>query len=151
MDEEEQGESIITCLAWVPQGFATGQPRKYDMNDEELARITAQIDLHKKNAELDLDSAAAVDKKNKIDSTTVISKGKVKGVVDAIDDMEAEDDDDDQYEDADDDEDDEMDNEQDAISNHPDMEDASQAEEETEMEGKNMLFQLQFKYYREGA
>lgn len=49
--------SMITASTWVPRGAAAQFPTKYDVDEEELARISRLAKLKLEDAEEDLDEA----------------------------------------------------------------------------------------------
>lgn len=48
---------MITATLWVPRGAAAAFPTKYDIDDEELARISELAKLHLEDAKDNLDHA----------------------------------------------------------------------------------------------
>ena len=49
--------SMITASTWVPRGAAAAFPEKYDVNEDELARISKLAKLQLDDAQDDLDEA----------------------------------------------------------------------------------------------
>lgn len=49
--------SMITASLWVPRGAAAAFPEKYDINEDELARISKLAKLQLEDAKEDLDDA----------------------------------------------------------------------------------------------
>lgn len=49
--------SMITASVWVPRGAAATFPTKYDVDENELARISKLAKLQLQDAEEDLDEA----------------------------------------------------------------------------------------------
>ena len=49
--------SMITASLWVPRGAAAAFPEKYDVNEEELARISKLAKLQLEDAKEDLSDA----------------------------------------------------------------------------------------------
>ncbi|KAK6464115.1 periodic tryptophan protein 1 [Scheffersomyces coipomensis] len=50
---------MISSSAWVPRGFASEFPEKYELDDEEMERITAMAKLELNDAKEDLEEAQA--------------------------------------------------------------------------------------------
>jgi len=48
---------MITASLWVPRGAAAQFPMKYDVDDDELARISKLANLQLEHANEDLDEA----------------------------------------------------------------------------------------------
>jgi len=48
---------MITALLWVPRGAAAAFPTKYDVDEDELARISKLAKLQLEDANDDLDEA----------------------------------------------------------------------------------------------
>lgn len=48
---------MITASTWVPRGFAAPFPKKYVVDEKELARISNLAKLQLEDAKLDLDTA----------------------------------------------------------------------------------------------
>ncbi|CDK29823.1 unnamed protein product [Kuraishia capsulata CBS 1993] len=48
---------MISATAWVPRGFPSEFPEKYELNDEEMARIEAMSELHLGDARATLEEA----------------------------------------------------------------------------------------------
>lgn len=46
---------MISATAWIPRGYASEFPERYDLNDEEMARIEAMATLNLKDAQEDLE------------------------------------------------------------------------------------------------
>lgn len=51
--------SMITASTWVPRGSASAYPKKYDVDESELARISKLAKLQLDDAKADLDNANA--------------------------------------------------------------------------------------------
>lgn len=49
--------SMITASLWVPRGAAAAFPEKYDVDEDELARISKLAKLQLENAKEDLSDA----------------------------------------------------------------------------------------------
>ena len=49
--------SMITASLWVPRGAAAAFPEKYDVDEDELARISKLAKLHLEDAKEDLSDA----------------------------------------------------------------------------------------------
>ena len=49
--------SMITASLWVPRGAATAFPEKYDVDEDELARISKLAKLQLEDAKEDLSDA----------------------------------------------------------------------------------------------
>ena len=49
--------SMITASLWVPRGAAATYPEKYDVNEDELARISKLAKLQLEDAKEDLSDA----------------------------------------------------------------------------------------------
>lgn len=49
--------SMITASLWVPRGAAASFPEKYDVNEDELARISELAKLQLEDANEDLGNA----------------------------------------------------------------------------------------------
>lgn len=49
--------SMITASLWVPRGAAAAFPTKYDVDEDELARISKLAKLQLEEAKEDLDDA----------------------------------------------------------------------------------------------
>ena len=49
--------SMITASLWVPRGAAAAFPEKYDVDEDELARISKLAKLHLEDAKEDLSEA----------------------------------------------------------------------------------------------
>ena len=49
--------SMITATAWVPRGYAATFPTKYDVDENELARISKLAKLKLEDAKDDLEDA----------------------------------------------------------------------------------------------
>jgi len=49
--------SMITATAWVPRGYPAEFPSKYQVDDEELARISKLAKLRLEDAKTDLEAA----------------------------------------------------------------------------------------------
>ena len=68
--------SMITATTWVPRGYAAPFPTKYDLDDEELARITKLTKLKLEDAKEKVDKATL---------DTVVDGNGSTGNVDAVD------------------------------------------------------------------
>lgn len=51
--------SMITASTWVPRGCAAVYPKKYDVDENELARISKLAKLHLDDAKADLENSNA--------------------------------------------------------------------------------------------
>lgn len=51
--------SMITASTWVPRGYAATYPKKYDVDEIELARISKLAKLQLDDAKADFDNANA--------------------------------------------------------------------------------------------
>ena len=49
--------SMITATTWVPRGFAAAFPTKYNVDEQEMARISKLARLKLEDAKDDLESA----------------------------------------------------------------------------------------------
>ena len=49
--------SLVTAIRWVPRGYAATFPTKYNVDDEELARISKLAKLKLEDAKEDFDKA----------------------------------------------------------------------------------------------
>ncbi|KAK6203502.1 periodic tryptophan protein 1 [Scheffersomyces amazonensis] len=67
---------MISSSAWVPRGFASEFPEKYELDDEEMERITAMANLELNDAKADLEEAQAEE-----------SKGNLKEQIEIDDDL----------------------------------------------------------------
>lgn len=92
--KEEKMSSMITSTAWVPRGHAAAYPTKYNMDDEEYARIAKLAKLELEDAKDDLEKAR--------DSLNKVNMGEVD---DADNGAEEEDSDNDDNDDDDNDDD----------------------------------------------
>ncbi|EGW30787.1 periodic tryptophan protein 1 [Spathaspora passalidarum NRRL Y-27907] len=54
---------MISSSTWVPRGFASEFPEKYELNDEEMERITAMANLELSDAKQQLEEAQAEESK----------------------------------------------------------------------------------------
>lgn len=52
---------MISATAWIPRGYASEFPERYDLNDEEMARIEAMSELNLKDANEDLEDLEDLD------------------------------------------------------------------------------------------
>lgn len=51
--------SMITASTWVPRGYAAAYPKKYDVDENELARISKLAKLQLDDAKADFDNVNA--------------------------------------------------------------------------------------------
>lgn len=50
-------ESMITCTAWVPRGFAAQHPRRVELDEKEFNRISQLAKLQLEDAKEELEGA----------------------------------------------------------------------------------------------
>lgn len=61
--------SVISATAWVPRGYASEYPIKYEFNDEELEHLSGMAQLQIKSAEEEMDDEEdSEEKKEQIQS-----------------------------------------------------------------------------------
>lgn len=73
--------SMITALQWIPRGAAASFPTKYDIDEDELARISASAKLQLEDAQEDLEIANNVGKAgNEMDDSDMDEEGGVATV-----------------------------------------------------------------------
>ena len=58
--------SVITATAWVPRGYAAQFPTKYDIDEQELNRVSQLARLNLDDAKQDLNEAENVETSNKV-------------------------------------------------------------------------------------
>ena len=65
--------SVITATAWVPRGYAAQFPTKYDIDEQELSRVSQLAKLNLDDAKQDLSEAegAGISKSGSMDGDAV--------------------------------------------------------------------------------
>ena len=71
--------SMITATTWVPRGYAAEFPTKYQVDDQELARISKLAKLKLEDAQEDLQNAKTKEEESEADGDTAMEEdGGVK-------------------------------------------------------------------------